>query len=179
VPFWQSSRGAATSAGFFLGVLWHCLGDSIAYWCGYTELFVGLSNVLMCALAAQRFETLGIRLFAKAAWAPSKRKAANFGVLFAFCAVIIVLYIALEGAVDAKSGEDVWRSSNLAVLLPALAVSLAFTALAHKWLTATLPTQGVGVPVPAIAASTGDPGGGGRSVVAGSVQPAAQREAAV
>jgi len=91
----------------------------------------------MCVIAAQRFETLGILVFAPSSWPPAKRKAANFGALFAFCAVIIALYVVVS--VDAKHGEDAWRTSNLAIALPALAVSLAFTMLAHKWLAATLP----------------------------------------
>ena len=141
LPFWESDHGAAISAGCFLGILWHMLGDSIAYWCGYTQTYVGISNVLMCAVAAQRFETLGIRLFARAAWPAAKRKGANFLALLAFCAAVIVLYLALESAVDTRSGEDAWRKSNLAIMLPALAVSLAFTALTYRRLVATLPPR--------------------------------------
>ena len=52
-----------------------------------------------------------------------------------------MLYLALESAVDTRSGEDAWRKSNLAIMLPALAVSLAFTALTYRRLVATLPPR--------------------------------------
>ena len=86
------------------GVLSHVVllsQNSLLYvWFGYSEVYVGVSNVIMSALAAWRFEALGIRLFAKEEWSPVKRGAANFGGFFLFCVAIIVWYLALEGVVS-------------------------------------------------------------------------------